>query len=406
MDPTSAARQLPRIKYVPLAHWVLAGLGGLVFIGSALYHQRNGGSLDFFAYYKAAQRFLSGQPFYVNESDYAYKYAPITIFYFLPFGLLPYTAARWAFALLQLGVVLSVPFLVKRLLGTPKAITWGTFFGFIGSLRFIDGEFRAGNCGIFLAAGLLLASLLMRSKSGRFLSLFVLGLSAVVKVHALICFAALRLFRDRTTLLSFAGVCLLILLVPSAALWPKWWIQMQETGRYAIFRHGDLNLQGFYALGFGLFEWNPLTNRSLCLAVPFALYAWLKLPRFTLGEAALNPPLFFLTLASWFLFALMCSPLPWQHTYSGLWLFIPVCWHLSTPWQKRLLAAVCVAIAITPVDIVGRPFARVFEGYQGVFACIFCLWLLFVSVADRVAKQASPTGEAPDENGKENRLPV
>ncbi|MBY0370090.1 DUF2029 domain-containing protein [bacterium] len=367
--------------------WFLALLGALALTASAIVHTR-AGAQDFSAYYSAVGRFLSGQAFYVDERIYAYKYAPITILYFLPFHFFDLGTARALFTLLQLAAVLACPFLLSRVLRAPT-LGWGLFLGFLASLRFVDGEFRAGNCGIWVVFGCLVAALCLRNARSRFWGPLVQGLSVVVKVHALVSFVSFRWEKDRRTFLALGATALVLLFIPNPLLWPAWWTQLQETGKYAVFRDSDLNLQGFYAWGSRFLRWDPTSHRSLLLALPFGLWAFAKLPRFTLDEAGKHTGVFFLTISCWLLWASLSSPLPWQHTYSGMWVFFPLSWHYATRRERGLLAVIALVIALTPVDIIGRPLATPFESHQGIFACLLAFWILLVQQASRIAQRST-----------------
>ena len=82
--------------------WQVAwGFGVLVFLGEWL----GGRASDFAVYHHAAQTWAAHPAdwaaVYVAQDLTPYKYHPATLFFFAPFGLMPWAAARFCFALLD-----------------------------------------------------------------------------------------------------------------------------------------------------------------------------------------------------------------------------------------------------------------------------------------------------------------
>lgn len=350
----------------------------IALAASCFVHQYKGNGLDFFAYYKAADRALSLRPFYVDEADYAFKYAPISLLYFVPFGFLPYTAARWLYALLHLTAALLLPYLGWKLFTRKPAPFWGVFWGFVASARFVDGEFRDSNFGLFIALFLVGGTLLLRNPHRRWLAPTVMSLGAVVKFHSLLGVLAFRFRTDPKTRGTVGLAGLILLLVPSPLLWFKWWDQMQLTARYTHFSPESFTLQGFYPFSAYFLGLDPLSHLCLLTAVPFGVLAYFLLPRFSIDEAGEDPVSFFLTLGSWVLFGLLCSPLPWQHTYSFLWILFPVAFWAANPRQKAILIFLALCLGLTPRDLIGTQAFSWLESRQSVFLTLWMFWLSLV----------------------------
>ncbi len=358
-----------RLQYLILA------LGALAIVASCFVHQAKGNGLDFAAYYKAAQRALEGESFYVDEASYAFKYAPVTISYFIPFGLLPYSTARWSYAFLHTIAALLIPWLLLRLIPKNVEPFWGLFFALLASFRFIDGEFRDSNVGLFVALSLLLGTLLLRNARFKSFGPVVIALGAVVKVHSLLGALAFEARNDPPTRRALFLSGFILFLIPSPLLWISWWEQMRATAVYTTFSPANFTLQGFYPFSAYFLGLNPLSHICLLTALPFGLLAWKLLPRFSLDSAAKDLVRFFLTLGSWVLLGLMSSPLPWQHTYSFIWAVFPLAYWTAKPKRKLVLAGIALFLAITPRDIIGNVAFSWLESRQSVFFAILIFWL-------------------------------
>lgn len=344
-----------------------------------------GGGRDFNAYYKAGERLLQGTPFYVDELDYAFKYAPITV---LPFGvvaLLPHSVARWLYCLLHWAIACAIPWLLWGLLrgrADPNVFWTGVAVAFLGSARFVDGEFRDSNFGLFVTIGLILSAYLAQLPRGGFLSPLAMALSACAKVHSLVCLAVLR-WSDRRTLRALLVAGAVLLLVPNPWLWPKWWEQMQVSAKYQFVTAQGFTLQGFFPFASAFLGWESRSLVALLLALPFGLWAFWRLPRFTLEASRREPAALFFAAALWVLWALMSSPLPWQHTYSTLWAVLPTAWALATKGERRAIFGLAAFLGLSPRDLVGNAVFAFLESHQSVFVAILILWVLCVRIAAR-----------------------
>ncbi len=365
-----------------LALWIFCSL---VFAFSAWTHQVRGGGRDFNAYYKAGERLLQGSAFYVDELDYAFKYAPITV---LPFGaraLGPQSVARWIYCLLHWSLACAIPVGLWGLLRSrtdAKTFWTGVAVAFLGSARFIDGEFRDSNFGLFVTSGLIASAYLILRPRFAWAAPLALAVSSAAKVHSLVCLITFRL-RDPRTLRALILAAVILLFIPNPLLWPKWWEQMQLTAKYQSVTAQGFTLQGFFPLAARFLGWDARSLVSLVLAAPFALWAFLRLPRFSLAQAGRQPVLFFFTATLWVLWALMSSPLPWQHTYTLLWAIFPTAWVLASSGERKWLLGLAAFLGLSPRDLVGQRAFEIIESNQGVFLAILIVWVLCVRIASR-----------------------
>src|SRR5262249_39235244 len=143
---------------------ILLGVFALLIVYSCFSRQWNSDGRDFLAYWRAGFRFVHGEPIYQNELYPPFKYAPVTALYFIPLSLLPYFVARWVYAFLHSGWVITLPFLACALLRRDSRVSARiderTFFtalvvSFVGSFRFLDGEFHVSQVST-LALGIML----------------------------------------------------------------------------------------------------------------------------------------------------------------------------------------------------------------------------------------------------------
>jgi hypothetical protein len=371
-----------------LADYALVVAGVIVLLVSAITHQWRTEGLDFGAYYKAATRFAEGKPFYIFEGEYAFKYAPLTIWYFSPFALLSYTPARWLYALLHFAVAVWIPWGIFRVFSKEykeaRALPWRSalLMGFLGSFRFVDGEFRDSNFGLFVYSAVVASALVVSRERSRWAAPLILSLGAVTKVHSLIGLAAFRL-TDRKTLLAIAFALLVLAFFPSPWLWLDWWAQLSNTGNVIPLSPQNYNLQGIYPFAMRFLDWDAHSHRCLVLALPLALLAFRKLPRFSLGEAHRAPSHFLLTSSVWILLGVMASPLPWQHTYAVLWGILPIAFLLANHTERILLTSLSLFLCFSPRDLVGVPVQQFLEFNQSVFFAVLGIWFTALKIANR-----------------------
>lgn len=382
--------------------WMKFILGAIAFVIIANAVSRQMGSSanrDFEAYYRAGARVLAGQNPYVVEYDFPYKYGPATIAPFLFFQLFSYDVARWVYCILQTLVVLGIPLINLVLLARARLETlnartyfWGLIIGFAGSLRFLDGEFRTNQISTSIYLSTIVAILLLSSSKQwrNYLGVGVLAMVSQMKIHSTVMWYALtkRLFSKRNLLLLVPAVILYLL--PSPVWWLEWARQIKETTPLLPGTVHSFNRQGFFGVAVIMLRWQEYGVGPWLLSLPFAVYAAIRLPKFSLSEIknvshenmliALA-----LTLLAWMLWGFMASPLPWAHTYSLLWGILPLMWCAGTRQERQWIFCSVLGLAISPKAIIGEHMAHVFEGYQGPFFLILTLWLVLVSQARRHA---------------------
>jgi hypothetical protein len=368
--------------------YLILGLITLTLTISAFGKQSVANGEDFFAYWRAAERWLSGNSPYVAEQDYAFKYGPASVLYFVPFALLPYQIARWTWAVFHLGLALFLPVAAIRL--TQKNFSLCDFtvalsVGWVGAFRFVDGEFQVSQAGLLICAWIILALYALGEKAepsfrNRFLSGVCLAAGGVVKVHGLNSFSVLLKTKAShlKNLIPWAlGACV-ILVLPNPQMWVDWVHQMNATTRLLPMAPGAFNFQGVYPFSVWFLG---VEERSTLPLLYFFLPAWLAtlvaLPK---NIDASRESLFF-GVGSLLLLGVQSSPLPWQYTYSLLWVWIPPLWMTLQGRARNILLATALALGLSPKGILGAPLSNFFEGFQSIFVLSLVLNVLLIHAA-------------------------
>lgn len=374
---------------------IILGLIAALIIYNALARQAGGVGRDFQAYYKAGMRVLDGSDPYVFEESYPYKYGPATVAVFLPFQLFSYEIARWIYCALHIITALGIVVLNLKLLQKARTkITSEIFFGgivigFVGSLRFLDGEFQTSQISLAIYLSTLIGVLLLAKPSrwAKRAGVLVLAMVSQMKIHSTVMWYALtkKLWQKRQLLLLVPAVILYLL--PNPLWWIEWARQIKETTPLLPSGSNAFNRQGFFGAAVMIFNWNEYGLGPWLLSFPFALYAAIKLPRFKIADIdSHNLKALFLSLLAWMLWGFMTSPLPWQHTYSLLWGVIPLLWmNANTALQRRAIFFSSMLLGLTPKGIMGEGSSQIFERYQGPLILILILWFVLIAQAQRAS---------------------
>jgi hypothetical protein len=148
----------------------------------------------------------------------------------------------------------------------------------------------------------------------------------------------------------------------------------------------SVNLQGFYPLAILHLGFAQFTFWPLLLALPFALWAFLKLPRFSLDEVKTSPHKFLLSVSVWVLLGFLASPLPWQYTYSIIWILIPLAWVYASSLERKFLIGISLFLGLTPQAIIGKSNSMWLEQHQSIFGTILILWIILMKQSQREFK--------------------
>ena len=216
-----------------------------------------------------------------------------------------------------------------------------------------------------------------------------MSFAALIKIHSGIFFLSFVKKIDWKNWLWMAGVFLAIALLPNPKLWLAWAEQIRVTTHDLPITSVSYNLQGFYPFGvihLGMDQFGP---RPLLLALPFLIVAWLVTPKLFLDDAQKRPMLTLLTISLWLLWGFMASPLPWQYTYSILWVLVLLSWVSATAREKNILVGIAAFLAVTPHGIIGKTAAHWLETRQNVFFAVLAFWCLLAVQARRLKETSS-----------------
>jgi len=393
--------------WLPIHLKVALGLIIALILASCFSRQLNGTGWDFQAYYKAAGRLLQGNTPYLYERDFSYKYAPIASVPFTVFHLFSYDIARWIYAALHAIIAIVSPYLLFKILERDPRLKikqraetycFGILISFLGTFRFLDSEFHVSQVGLWITVTLLLGTLSLTRLPKRIwnsrLGILLLALGAIVKIHTLTIFSMFLKKNSPKTYLWAFGILGVTILLPNPLWWMDWYRHMNRSQFDLPMDMSSVNLQGIYSfavlkLGMDQFSIWPLT-----LAIPLLLFAFIKLPRFSLEEIPLKPHSFLLTLCSWVLLSYLISPLPWQYTYSIAWVIVPLLWITSERIERRFIVGIALFLGLSPQGIIGKAASVWLEQQQSIFFAMLLIWILLLRQTLRVARSANSPEQA------------
>jgi len=347
---------------------------------------------DFFAYYRAAERFAQGLSPYFYTKDFAFKYAPVSVLIYLPFTLLRYETARWVYLLLHCFVVVASPWLALKIIQHSSSIKWSwkelaisQLVSLMATLRFIDGEFQVSQSGISLLFLILLGLRAIQGLSGRlrFIGVFLVGLGGITKIHSISLFSLFT--KNIKSVWLSALVMVPLILLPKPTLWFDWWVQTQQTYRDLPMHPPEYQFQGIYPLSMWAFGFDQFSIQPLLLWLGLFVVVWWLLPKFDLFDWVSRSESLMMSLIALMATTLIGSPLPWHYTFSVFWVFLFVSYLLANPNEKKVLIAVSLVLGLTPQGILGIDLSRWIESYQSITWLSFVLIALWVKQARRLA---------------------
>ncbi len=387
-----------------IASYYKVGLGiiAILILASCFSRQLNGQGWDFGAYYKAAGRILNGDSPYLYERDFSYKYAPVVALPFSVFHFFSYDVARWIYAALHALLAIVLPYLLYRIVSrdwsdksvdAKESFVMGIFISFLGTLRFIDSEFHVSQIGLWIIGGILLGILFLQrfpqSRPLRTAGIAFVSLAALVKIHTILIALSFAKLKDKIGMLWITGVFFVIALLPTPKYWIDWAVHMKRSSYDLPIDTTSINMQGFFPLAINHLGVPNFKLWPLALALPLVIWAWLSLKRFVLADVPKNASHVLLNMSIWALLGFMASPLPWQYTYSILWVLIPLSWSLANEIEKRWILGVSLFLGFSPQGIIGKAASYWLEQRQSVFAAILIFWVVMLLQSKRLNKTAS-----------------
>ena len=89
------------------------------------------------------------------------------------------------------------------------------------------------------------------------------------------------------------------------------------------------------------------------------------------------------------LFGALAAPLPWQHSYSMLFLIVPWTYLLGTHWERRILALLGMGIALSARGVIGYTASGWLEDHQSLMFLITGVAILLLIQARRLGRSRS-----------------
>ncbi|MEO5666446.1 MAG: glycosyltransferase 87 family protein [Bdellovibrionota bacterium] len=383
-------------KLLPLHLVVALSLIAILILASCFSRQLNGHGWDFAAYYRASERFLRGESPYFYEKAFSYKYAPVVVLPFTFFNLFSFETARWIYAALHALVALSLPYVLYQVLEKdkrlkislkPEVFAMGLLVAFLGCFRFIDSEFHVSQIGLWIAwlliAGVWVLQRFGHRVWGRICGLVLISLASLVKIHSAIFFVTFAKMKEWKSSVWVAGVFLVVAMLPNPAMWLDWAEQIRRTTFDLPMDASSVNLQGFYPLGVLHFGMNQFSAWPLLLTLPFLAMTILSTAHYSLRDLKESSLAVLLSLSTWLLLGFLASPLPWQYTYSILWMLFPLSWVASTTRERRWLLGIALFLGLSPQGIIGKHASMWIESRQSVFFAILIFWTILLKQASR-----------------------
>jgi hypothetical protein len=171
---------------------------------------------DFGVPYKNALRLMRGETLYrVSDGHLQFKYAPVSVFLYMPLTLLPYEAAKVVWYYLEIVFLFFVFRLCYRVLPDKRKGPWFVAgITFLVMLKFIGREFELGQVNTFILLLLMLMLDAFLKKKDAAAGLFW-GLSVFFKPYALVFFPYVLLKRRWKAAGVGIGILLAGLVLPS-----------------------------------------------------------------------------------------------------------------------------------------------------------------------------------------------
>ncbi len=199
---------------------------------------------DFRVYHMAAGAFIHHRPVYgevFGEDTGLFKYAPVVLFLFVPYALLPLKFAAILHLLLD-AAVLSVCFVrIERLLmrhvfsAHPPRILLRAMIGLLCIATLLVRELHVGNINLWLVLLIVMASE-ARCKGDNGASGILLGIAVVIKPYLLLLLIPPLVRRDRALIIGALSAIVLGALIP-LMLGPHEWLASHQAWIASMQRH-------------------------------------------------------------------------------------------------------------------------------------------------------------------------
>jgi hypothetical protein len=324
---------------------------------------------DFGVPYKNAMRIMRGEtPYRASDGHLQFKYAPVSVFFYIPLTFLPYDVAKVVWYYLEIVFLYFIFVLSYKVLPDKRKGPWFVAgISFLVMLKFIGREFELGQVNTFIILVLMLMLAAVLKKNDAAAGVFW-GLSFFFKPYALVFFPYFILKRRWKALAVGGGVLLVGMALPSVVYGVRGnlhvlaqWGQTLSRSTPGLMTVGDnASLYAFF--------WKILPGHSGALAEGLwiasgfliaAVFVWMMLAAKTRAVAV--PEL----LEMSFLFVLipLFSPLGWYYNYfyavpavaiiMNYWPVFPHAW-------KYLVVIDLLLIGGTLREVLGKRLFRIY----------------------------------------------
>ncbi len=218
--------------------------------------------VDFEVNYKAGKRLLQGEMLYrVEDGHYMFKYLPSSAFLYLPFSLLPLTAAKAIWYVLTIFSLTGLVYLSVRFLPEKKIKPYLLYlFPPLILMKFFLREIQLGQINALVTLILLLTIWSTKEnrasppRKGEILAGLTFGISVALKPYAFIFFPYFLVKRKWMSLLSGTSVILLALLIPSLFfglkgnldVFKEWFITLSQSTPSQLVSQDNISIMAFF----------------------------------------------------------------------------------------------------------------------------------------------------------------
>lgn len=378
----------------------IAGCAAILVSGASRF--QNPESNDFEAFYEASNHFLNMETPYLSWVERPYKYPPVATILISPLALMEGSVARRLLLALDILATFFNIFLCWRLFqGTWRPRTremWMHFsrancFAILCSLRFLDNEFHSKNLNQISYTLILLGLFLVRKFRYPLWGLLLSGWGSFIKLTPLMAFWTYVGLPLKQHLSKVVLALLLLMFLPWPTMWIDW-IQQMRTTTGAFPLDDTLFFQGFFPFVAHFLNVSSRSSTTLLFALPLIVYTLWKLPRFDVNTLSAC------SSASWkdfliaqfllILFSLTLNPLPWQHLYGFLLIFVASACYARQHGPGPLTIAACLILGLSSRGIAGETISVLFEKHQGIFLCVLIIfWENLQELIRRLGKNSS-----------------
>jgi alpha-1,2-mannosyltransferase len=363
---------------------VLAGVA-LFAAGEMAVLQGRIGMRDFRVNRTAGDRLLHGEtPYRISDEHYQFKYSPFSASLYVPFALLPESAAKAVWFGLVFAAIVFLIIASAHLAGPRGARTWGA--GLVAAVilaKYLFRELELGQinalvAALFFSAAGLLGPAKTPLQTGRQAAAGVLGgLAAAMKPYGLIILPYWILKKRWTALAASLAVLAATYFVPvvyfglsgNAAVHREWIAGLSQSTPPLLTSQDNISLLGFFSKWLG--PSGPVLPAFgvLLIVLGMGIVAYIAKASDRERSAAAEGALLLLLIP-------LVSPLGWDYTFLASLpavAFIVAHWRNFPRAGRILLCADFAVIALSLYDVLGRRLYASFMAWSVLTVCFLGL---------------------------------